>query len=223
MGRRRSDDDDDDGYAPRSAGRPRAPEAFGPPRPEPYDRREYRARLQAILDAIEIPDLDIEVRRYLQRTLRMYDVLRTHDPRRFTIPGEEVVILRLRVVFESTNGAAALTLPILRAVSGCMSDAWVAQGLRLIEAYDEINLVALHAQLLDLGLEDQLERVIRARLTAILDLRPPKPEEKPRRGTGKPAGASQESWNAVLDMMKKDRHARAKKRLESKRPAAMAA
>jgi hypothetical protein len=65
-------------------GRPRSPEQFGPPKPEPHEHVGYWHRLQSILDAIEIPKLDMDARLYLQRTLRMHDVLRTHDPKRFT-------------------------------------------------------------------------------------------------------------------------------------------
>ena len=59
--------------------------------------------MQAILDAIEIPDLDIDARRYLQRKLRIHDVLRTNDPKRFTTHGEPEVTLLVnsqRKIFE---------------------------------------------------------------------------------------------------------------------------
>ena len=50
-----NDDDDDDDDIPARVGRPRTPEQFGPPKPEPHQREEYVARLQSILDALEIP------------------------------------------------------------------------------------------------------------------------------------------------------------------------
>ena len=79
--------------------------------------------------------------------------------------GEERVIPLLPTIAESTNGPSALTLPILRAVADCMKPAWVEKGLALIEAYDAIDLVALRSTLVDLGLEDQLGRVLHRQLT----------------------------------------------------------
>jgi hypothetical protein len=169
----------------RRAGRPRTPEAFGPPKPEPHHRQEYWKRLDAILDAMEIVELDRDARLFLQRIIRTHDALRAFDPNRFTSRGEDDVVVILRVVAESSNGPAALTLPILRAVSGCMQDAWI--GLRLIEAYDAIDLVGLHATLRDLGLEDQLERALRRKLEAILGRPelPSVPTKPPRPRSGR--------------------------------------
>ncbi|WFU40166.1 hypothetical protein QA640_39155 [Bradyrhizobium sp. CB82] len=118
----------------------------------------------------------------MQTLLRRYDLLRGIDPKRFTAKGEEQVTLLLRTVFESSNGAAALTVPILRAVSGCMHKTWVEKGLAFIEAYDRIHLVGLHGMLTDLGLEDQLERVLRHKLKEILGspLAPAAPKKTPR-------------------------------------------
>jgi hypothetical protein len=70
------------------------------------------------------------------------------------------------------------TLPILRAVNGCMRPVWVDKGLAHIEAYDAIDLVGLHDQLRGLGLADQFERVVHRRLTEILGppIVPPAPK-----------------------------------------------
>jgi hypothetical protein len=217
MGRQKTKPLDDDDYddAPRRVGRPRTPEPHGPPKPEAHDRREYRDRLQAILDAVEVADLDTDARRYLQRQLRIHDMLQSQDPRRFSTRGEETVILILRVIAESSNGTAALTPPILRAVNINMHAPWVAQGLRLIEAYDAIDLVALHAQLCDLGLDDQLERALRTKLTAILGppVSPAKPEPKLKRGRWtRPPGISQEVWAAIVAKRRVRRNALSRKR-----------
>lgn len=103
------DDDDDD--IPARVGRPRSPEEFGPPKPDPRQRKEYVARLQAILDAVEIDHLGQAERMYLQRILWRTDRLRDIDPRRFRARGEDQIIPLLRAIFETTNGIAALTLP----------------------------------------------------------------------------------------------------------------
>lgn len=147
-------------------GRPRNPPA--PKQPEAYDRPEYVDRLRAIVDAIEIGDLAKDVRLYLQKILQRCDRLRLFDPKRFTAIGDEQVTLLLRTVFESTNGATALTLPILDAVSNCARPAWVNRGLAWIEAFDNIDLVTLHATLSNLGVADQLGRAVYVKLEATL-------------------------------------------------------
>jgi hypothetical protein len=110
------DDDDDDDDVPPRVGWPRNPEPHGPPKPERHEREIYFRRLQAIIDAIEIPDLARAERLYLQRMIARYDFLRELNPKRFGQRGDEQVTILLRTVFESTNCAAALTLPILKAV-----------------------------------------------------------------------------------------------------------
>ena len=85
----------------------------------------------------------------------------------------------LRTVFESTNGAAALKSPILDAVSNCLRPVWVDKGLAWIEAFDHIDLVGLHATLTDLGLADQLSRVLHIKLEAILGPPTVAPAAKP--------------------------------------------
>jgi hypothetical protein len=146
-------------------GRPRkSPE---PKKPLDYERQELADRLQVILDAVEIDDIPKDVRLYLQKMLQRCDRLRSFDPQRFTARGEEEVTLLLRTVFESSNGAAALTLPILMAVSNCMRPVWVDRGLAWIEAFDRIDLVGLHRSLTELGLADQLSRALQVKLERI--------------------------------------------------------
>jgi hypothetical protein len=199
-------DDDDLADAPRRVGRPPKPEQFGPRTPEPHERPEYARRLQVILDAVEVPELDRDVRLFLQRIIRRCDVLRNLDAKRFTAKGEETVTILLRAVFESANGAPALILPILRAALGCMHPVWIAKGLRLLEAYDRIDLIALHSTLSDLGLEDQLERALHRKLESILGRPelpqvPTKPPARPK--LARPAGVSEETWADIVALRKK--------------------
>jgi hypothetical protein len=191
--------------APRKPiGRPPKPEE--PKGPEPYERREYRDRLQVIVDALEIGALNKDVALYLQMLLRRHDLLRASNAKRFPTTGEEAVTLLLRTVFETTNGAKALTLPILKAVSTCLHPVWVAKGLALLETFDRVDLVGLHATLIDLGLADQLDRALRHKLVQILG--PPIVPEAPKKTlarskTARPAWASEASWNDVLALGKR--------------------
>ena len=139
-------------------GRPPKPEE--PKGPELYERREYRDRLQVIVDALEIGALNKDVALYLQMLLRRHDLLRAANAKRFPTTGEETVTLLLRAIAETTSGAAALKLPILKAVSSCLRPAWVAKGLALLEALDQIDLIGLHTTLTEFGLSDQLDRAL---------------------------------------------------------------
>jgi hypothetical protein len=135
----------------------RPPTAPEPRKPEPHERPEYADRLQVIVDALEIGDLPDDARLYLQAVLRRCDVLRDIGAKRFPNTGEEKITLLLRTVAESTNGPAALTAPILRAVSSCMEPAWVDLGLAWIEAFDAINLWELQEQIRALDFCDEQE------------------------------------------------------------------
>jgi hypothetical protein len=163
-------------------GRPRNPPP--PQGPEPNERPEYVARLQTILDALEIGDLTKEVRLYLQKTLRRCDLVRSISlapaPK-----GEERITVLLRTVYESSNGHAALTLPILDAVSNCTHQIWVDKGLAWIEAFDRIDLVGLHATLTELGLADQLGRALHVKLEGIIGPPTVEPAAKPVKTTAK--------------------------------------
>ncbi|MCP3475638.1 hypothetical protein NLM33_35790 [Bradyrhizobium sp. CCGUVB1N3] len=86
-----------------------------------------------------------------------------------------------------------------------MSPVWTDKGLAWIESFDNIDLVRLHATLVELGLEDRLERVIRRRLVEILGspvpiLPKPKPKPKTRE---KPPNISEKAWAEVVAMQKK--------------------
>ena len=54
----------------------------------------------------------------------------------------------LRSIFETTNGIAALTLPVMNGVSSVLHyDAWKNRGLELLEAMDRVPLLEIHATL----------------------------------------------------------------------------
>jgi hypothetical protein len=201
--------------AKRRVGRP--PKPPEPAEPPPYDRQEFADRLQAIIDALEIGDLSKGVRLFLQKMLRRCDLLRSVDAKRFPAKGAEQVTVLLRTVFESNNGAAALTLPILRAVSSCAEPRWVDQGLAWIEFFDSVGLVELLDQIrsLDFCDEGDLEthlcsanrrRLVR-RFGALKIAAPKKPPARPK--LARPAGVSAETWSDVVAMRKKSQRPKA--------------
>ena len=143
-----------------------------------HDRQEFADRLQAILDALEISELALDARLYLQKIIRHCDLARSINPK-LALKGEEKITVLLRTVFESANGAAALTLPILDAVSTCLRPVWVSRGLGLLEALDQVDLVGLHSTLAELGLADQVGRVLYAKIEAILGPPTVAPAAKP--------------------------------------------
>jgi hypothetical protein len=80
------------------------------------------------------------LQRILCRTDRLHDI----DPQRFRTRGEDQVIMLLRSIFETTNGIAALTLPVLKGVSSCLHyDAWKNRGLEFLEAMDQVPLLEI--------------------------------------------------------------------------------
>jgi hypothetical protein len=184
----------------------------------PYERQHFADRLQAIIDALEIGDLSKDVRLFLQKMIRRCDLLRSVDAKRFTAKGDERVTILLRTVFESQNGAAALTMPILQAVSGCMEPRWVDHGLAWIEFFDSVGLVELldRIRALDFCDEGDLEQHLRDAIRRRLVRRfgPPKiaavPKKPPARPkTARPPGISAETWNDVLTLRKKSNRPRA--------------
>jgi len=199
---RAHDDDDDDEDVP-VRGRPRAPEEFGPPPPEPHECKEYADRLQLLLDAIEIPGLGRDERLYLQRILWRADRLRKRCPKRFADRGEDRVVLLLRSIAETTNGMAALRMPIMMAVASCLHPAWTDKGGLWLDAMDKVPLVQIEATLRSHGLEEHLHTAIKWRLTEILGppiVSKPMPKTPPRKI--KPPTVSQAAWDDVIGMEK---------------------
>jgi hypothetical protein len=208
----RDEDDEDDDIPPR-VGRPRSPEQYGPPKPEPHEREEYFDRLQRILDALEIGELGRDVRLYLQKVLRRRDLLRAVDAKGFPEEGDAVVTLLLRSIAESSNGPSALTLPIIDAVRSCPHDVWTNRGLAWLEAMDKVPLLATQRALHDLGLERHLSDAISHKLTQLLGppiVPQPAPKKKsPAKRLVKPPDVSQATWDAVVAMRKKSKRPRA--------------
>jgi hypothetical protein len=151
---------------------------------------------------------------YCQRLLCRTDRLHQFDPKRFPRRGEDQVIMLLRSIAESANGAEALTLPIIRAVSGCLYDRWTDRGLEWLEAMDAVPLLGIFQTLSDLGLQDRLEDAIRFKLTQILGSPFAPPTKKPARKMVKPPTVSQPVWDEVIAMQKADRRRRAKIRAQ---------
>lgn len=216
------DDDDDD--VPARVGRSRAPEVFGPPKPERHQREDYVKRLQAILDTLEIGDVCRDGRMHLQRILWRGDLLHSFDPRRFTATrGDDRVVLIVRSIAETTNGPSALTPPIMRAVDDCLADGWMNRGLEFLEAMDRVPLLEIQSTLAGFGLEAHLHTAIGWKLREILGspiVQPKKPKAKAAPSVPKiaPAGISQSTWDAVIALHKANQL-----RLASGRAARMAA
>jgi hypothetical protein len=216
MGRARKIDDDDDDDGIPVCGRHRAPEQFGPPKPEPHQVEAYFKRLQNILDALEIADIGWDKRMYLQRMLWRPDRLHADNPKRFPPGRDDMVILLLRAIAETTNGTAALTLPVMSAVSNCMHDRWTDRGLVWLEAMDAVPLLEILQTLRHLGLQDRLEDAIRFKLTQILGSPFAPPAKKAARKMAKPPTVSQRTWDEMLALRKADRQRQAKKRRAAK-------
>lgn len=219
MGKARKVAIDDDDDLPSRVGRPRAAVEFGPPRAEPHEREAYATRLQSILDALDIAELGRDERMYLQRILHRADRLRQFDPKRFNARGDERVILLLRSIAETTNGTAALTLPVIRAVDLCLHEAWTIRGLELLEAMDRVPLLEIRAALKGFGLQDHLDKAIEQKLTDILGPPiAPQPQTKPKKPARKtmvmPQDVSQSAWEDALALYK----ARRRRQWRSKSP-----
>jgi hypothetical protein len=170
MARKRKLDEDD------------LPPLPGPKTPDPWERDEFAVRIQEILDALEISEIDRDVRLKLQRRLRRSDILRSMGI--CTNAGEEIILL-LRTIAESSNGPDALVLPVITAVSRCMHPKWTGLGLRWIESFDEIPLLQMLQTVRDLGLEEHYDTALRHRLMQILGppvvSEPPAPKKTPTR------------------------------------------
>ena len=162
-------------------------------------------KLQDILDAIEAPPIDDEVRRTLRRLMYRAD-------KYFAGDGREQVILLIRTILESEGNEGALIEPIVSAVSLCMRPEWTNLGLKWIEAFDQIPLTAILQTMrgLDLFSEQSighyLSLVVRNKLVKILGpaVRPePKPKPKPRPKATRPPMISEQTWIEVIAMRKK--------------------
>jgi hypothetical protein len=143
-----------------------------------WETPELAQEIQTILDAVEAPPIDDQVRVELQKILYRRNM--------FGTDGREHLILLLRTILESEGNQDALINPIVSAVSSCMQEEWTERGLEWIEAFDGLKLTALLATMRSLSLFSErhlgyyLGLALRNRLAAILD--PPQPEPMKKRG-----------------------------------------
>jgi hypothetical protein len=169
MARRKLDDDDDDLPLECVATANR------------WETPEIAQEVQTVLDAVEAPPIDDQVRLELQKIFYRRNM--------FGTDGREHLILLLRTVLESEGNQDALIKPIVSAVSSCMREEWTDRGLEWIEAFDGLKLTALLATMRSISLFSEknlgyyLGLALRNKLAAILD--PPQPEPVKKRGIRK--------------------------------------
>ncbi|MFH0303503.1 hypothetical protein AAFX91_41680 [Bradyrhizobium sp. 31Argb] len=188
---------------------------------EPQDAAEFVEQLQGILDAMEIDSLPEDVASFLRFRMRRSDRLHATDAKLFPETGTDHVVMLVRSIAESTNGPAALTVPILRAVSSCTEPLWVERGSEWLEALDEIPLLELEARIRALDLADDIAPLVEAaiyrRLHRTLGSPLPPPPPKPKKAKPvKPDHISQESWDDAIEMQKARRREADRRRRKAK-------
>src|SRR5450631_2566722 len=159
----------------------------------PWDRQDVSNSVQDILTSLEIAEIDVQVRRSLQRIL--------YRKNQFDQDGRGHIILLLRTILESeNNGSAALVDTIVCGVSASMDPQWTRTGLRWLEAFDRIPLMSILQTMreLDLFSDDSLGHyfsiAIRNKVSAILEpvgreaSKPVRVEPKPPRAISQVAG-----------------------------------
>jgi hypothetical protein len=156
VGRPRLVDDDDDlddldDLAP-------PPGSVDPP--PAWDCRPIAKQVQAVLDAVEAPEIDQETRlvlqRYLYRRNRYGAAFHGDD---FGTDGRGYVTLLCRTILESEGNQCALIEPIVSAVAASMRTIWIRRGIEFIAAFDRIPLLDILTKLreLDLFPENELQ------------------------------------------------------------------
>lgn len=153
----------------------------------PWESKAFAKRVQEILDALEVPQVDNAVRLYFQRSLYVSDHL--------GLGGREKIILLIRTILESEGNEDALIEPIVHAVSFCMKKEWTDLGLAWIEAFDKIKLTEVLRTMrsLDLFAEKNLSYYLgislRNKLWPILEplVRKPAPPVRAKRKSPKSA------------------------------------
>jgi hypothetical protein len=159
----------------------------------PWERDRFAQQVKEILDSVEAPLVDSQVRLTLQKHLYRAEI--------FGTDGRGHITLLIRTILESENNADALVEPIVSAVSSCMRPAWTDLGLRWIEAFDKIPLTAILQQMRGLNLfsENSIAHyysvALQNKLAAILEptARPatkPQRERKPPRVLTRIAGVA---------------------------------
>jgi hypothetical protein len=209
--RRVVDDDDHDDLPPP----PNSVE-----KPPAWDCKPIAKQVQAVLDAVEAPQIDRETRLTLQRYLyrrNKYGAMFRDD---FGTDGRGYITLLLRTILESDGNQDALIEPIVSAVASSMRPIWVRRGLEWIAAFDRIPLMDILNKLreLDLFTEKELEQHyaigIERRLWRIFgpDVVPEPVKVKSRPKLTRPSGISEQSWNDVLALRNKSTPASGRRR-----------
>jgi hypothetical protein len=140
----------------------------------PWESDRFARQVREILDAVEAPPVDAQVRLTLQKHLYRSEI--------FDTDGRGHITLLLRTILESENNGDALIEPIVSAVSSCMRPQWTGLGLTWIAAFDAIPLVAILETVRALFGEQDLWShyclALRRKIAAILDPAEAKPQEK---------------------------------------------
>jgi hypothetical protein len=190
--------------------------------PPAWDCKPIAKQVQAVLDAVEAPQIDRETRltlqRYLYRRNRYGAMFRDDDD--FRSDGRGYITLLLRTILESEGNQNALIEPIVSAVASSMRPIWVRRGLEWIAAFDQIPLLDILTKLreLDLFTEKEIahhyEIGIERRLWRIFgpDVVPEPVKVKRRPKLTRPSGISEQSWNDVLALRKKPKPASGRRR-----------
>jgi hypothetical protein len=189
-----------------------------------WDCPAIAKQVQAVLDAVEAPQIDREtmlvLQRYLYRRNRYGEMFKDD----FGEDGRGYITMLLRTILESEGNQDALVEPIVSAVASCMRTIWTRRGLEWIAAFDQIPLVDILHKLreLDLFPEKELEQHyatgIQRRLWRIFgpDVVPEPVKVKRRPKLTRPSGISEQSRNDVLALRKKPKAPRARRPLKAK-------
>ncbi|PSO30528.1 hypothetical protein [Bradyrhizobium sp. MOS002] len=126
----------------------------------PWEAAAVAAKLQGLLNAMDVPLIDAGARKTLQKILYRWDHYEGGT-------GSERVTLLIRTILESDGNENALVEPIVSAVHGAMRPEWTDRGLAWIEAFDALPLVQTLETMraLELFSEQSLARYLGMALT----------------------------------------------------------
>jgi hypothetical protein len=117
----------------RKPGRPRNPAPAS--RPMPLESSATATQPREILDALEVPPIDAQVRLTLQRQL--------YRSEKFGGGGRGDIMLQIRTITETEGNQNALVEPIISAVSMSMRPEWTGLGLKWTASFDKFPLTAI--------------------------------------------------------------------------------
>jgi hypothetical protein len=142
-----------------------------------WEREAVAKEVQGILDALEVPPVDAQVRYALQKAY--------YRKNQFGGDGRGHIIIAIRCITESAGNENALVEPVASAVLGCLRPELIERGVELIEAFDQLPLLGILERMkgLDLFAEQShghyLELVLRNKLARILFRAKPEPVKQP--------------------------------------------